>query len=311
MRRVMVGIVVLAVLTTLTTATASAARPETARHIGGVVHARGVATQAPPAGNLIWHGGRVQHTNTTYAIYWRPTGYAFTTGYISIINGFLKNVAAASGSSSNVYFSDAQYTDATGSAAYKSTFGGTFTDTTPFPASGCKDRFTAVCLTDAQLRTEISHVIATKHWSPGFGKMFFIFTPKRVGSCFGSSCAFSTYCAYHGKFGPTTAPTIYANQPYAAYVPNACDSEQHPNGNDADATINVTSHEHNEANTDPMLDAWYDSSGDENGDKCAWNFGTPLGTTGTGQYNQLIGTGRYYLQQEWSNASSGCVLTGN
>jgi hypothetical protein len=141
--------------------------------------------------------------------------------------------------------------------------------------------------------------------------MFFIFTPKRVGSCFGSSCAFSTYCAYHGKFGPATSPTIYANQPYAAYVPNACDSEQHPNGNDADATINVTSHEHNEANTDPMLDAWYDSSGDENGDKCAWNFGTPLGTTGTGQYNQLIGTGRYYLQQEWSNASSGCVLTGN
>jgi hypothetical protein len=97
--------------------------------------------------------------------------------------------------------------------------------------------------------------------------------------------------------------------PYADTVPAACDIGQHPNNDDADATINVTSHEHNETITDPHGSAWYDRRGFEDGDKCAWNFGTAL-NTGPSLYNQSIGTGKYYLQQEWSNKSSGCVLTG-
>jgi hypothetical protein len=310
MRRMIVGVLVIVAATSLTTADALAARPETAGHIGGVVPARGAATVAKPGGNLTWHGGPVQHTNATYAIYWIPPGFSLGTGYVSTINGFFKNVAADSGKTSNVYWSDGQYTDATGAATYTSRFGGTVRDTNPFPASRCTDRFTAVCLTDAQIQAEIARVIGSVGWTPGAGKMFFMFTPRNVGSCFGNTCAFSGYCAYHGFFGPASAPTIYANQPYAAFVPSACDSGQHPNGNAADATINVTSHEHNEANTDPLLNAWYDGQGFENGDKCAWTFGTPLGSTATGQYNQVIGTGTYYLQREWSNASSGCVLTG-
>jgi hypothetical protein len=103
---------------------------------------------------------------------------------------------------------------------------------------------------------------------------------------------------------------LYANMPYADTVPAACDAGQHPNNDDADATINVASHEHNEAITDEQGPAWYDRRGYENGDKGAWNFGTALGSTQYGQYNQVIGTGKYYLQQEWSNKSSRCVLTG-
>ena len=110
--------------------------------------------------------------------------------------------------------------------------------------------------------------------------------------------------------GESLFTTIYTNQPYAAFVPAACDSKQHPNGDDADATINVVSHEHNEAITDPQLNAWYDNSGAEIGDKCAWNFGVSLGRTAFGNYNQIIGTGKYYVQQEWSNAHRGCVLRG-
>jgi hypothetical protein len=50
--------------------------------------------------------------------------------------------------------------------------------------------------------------------------------------------------------------------------------------------------------------------GYENGDKCAWNLGYALGRTAYGSYNQQIGTGKYYLQQEWSNAHRMCVLKG-
>ncbi len=46
----------------------------------------------------------------------------------------------------------------------------------------------------------------------------------------------------------------------------------HPTKN-ASQTINVTSHEEMEAASDPELNAWIDSSGQEIGDKCAWQFG--------------------------------------
>ena len=48
-----------------------------------------------------------------------------------------------------------------------------------------------------------------------------------------------------------------------------------PNGNpDADTEISPTSHELNEAITDPDTETgWYDSSGFENGDECAYIFG--------------------------------------
>jgi PKD repeat protein len=42
-------------------------------------------------------------------------------------------------------------------------------------------------------------------------------------------------------------------------------------------------------------------------DKCACNFGSALGGSPGAQYNEQISSGNYWLQQEWSNASSGCV----
>jgi hypothetical protein len=312
-RRFILGALVAVVAALSASSTASASAPETLHHghIGGIVRARGAASAtAQPGGNLLYHGGPVLHTNTTYAIYWVPTGYSVDSTYVSTINGFFSNVAKDSGKTSNVYWSDSQYTDGSGAAAYSSTFAGSFVDRHAFPASGCRDPYTAICLTDAQIRAEITRVMGVKGWKAGPGKIFFMFTAKNVGSCFHSNCSFKYFCAYHGSYGASSNPTLYANQPYAAFVPSRCGSGQRPNGGDADSTINVASHEHNESNTDPLGTAWYDSAGYENGDKCAWTFGTVLGSTTTGKYNQVIGTGKYYLQQEWSNQSSGCVLTG-
>ena len=36
----------------------------------------------------------------------------------------------------------------------------------------------------------------------------------------------------------------------------------------------ILAHELEESVTDPDLNAWYDSRGGENADKCAWTFGT-------------------------------------
>src|SRR5258705_10315004 len=105
--------------------------------------------------NLVYHNGPVMHTNAAYAIYWNPAGSSTSANYKSVIDGFFTNVAAAAGSTSNVYYSDTQYYDANGNIAYNSTFDGSVVDTTAFPASGCPDPYTSICLTDAQLRVEI------------------------------------------------------------------------------------------------------------------------------------------------------------
>ncbi len=279
----------------------------------GVVPAKNQANRRPSsANNLSYHGGPVMHTNAVYAIYWIPAGYSVSANYQSVINGFFANVASATstGSTSNVYYSDTQYSDTAGGITNKATFAGGIVDANPFPASGCTDSYTSVCLTDAQISAEIDRVVGAG--ARGTSTLYFMFTPKGVGSCYdASNCAFSQYCAYHSWFNLGSGLTLYANQPYADTVPAACDAGQHPNGDDADATINVTSHEHNEAITDEQGSAWFDNQGAENGDKCAWTFGTALGGASGQQYNQLIGaTGKYYLQREWSNRSSGCVLRG-
>jgi hypothetical protein len=261
------------------------------------------------AGQLTYHGGPVQHTNATYAIYWVPSGYSVSSDYESVINRFFGDVAADSGKTSNVYYSDTQYSDGSGKISYSSTFAGSVVDTNPFPASGCSDTVsqTTVCLSDTQITAEVQRVAAANGWPQTLGTEFFMFTAKNVGSCFDSShCAFSYYCAYHSNVGNA----LYANMPYADTVPADCDAGQHPNGSDADATLNVTSHEHNETITDPLGNAWYDRAGYENGDKCAWKFGTQLGSTSFGQYNQLINGHPYELQEEYSNATRSCVLKG-
>jgi hypothetical protein len=171
--------------------------------------------------------------------------------------------------------------------------------------------YTSICLTDAQLRTELSSVIAAHGWPHGTSNLYLIYTPKNVGSCSSATnCAFTGFYAYHSSFGSGSSTTLYTNQLYASFVRIACDQGQHPNGDDADATINYVSHEHNEAITDPLGTGWYDIQGYENGDKCASNFGYALGRTAHGSYNQQIGTDKYWLQQEWSNMRRACVPTG-
>ena len=99
--------------------------------------------------------------------------------------------------------------------------------------------------------------------------------------------------------------------PYPVYNSAAgytCGSEfsfgavQSPNGNpDADAEISPTSHEVMEAITDPdTVTGWYDSSGFENGDECAYVYGATQGAAGQ-LYNQVIRTRHYLTQEEFSN----------
>ena len=61
------------------------------------------------------------------------------------------------------------------------------------------------------------------------------------------------------------------------------------------ALSNVSGHELSEARTDPTGLGWFDASGEENGDKCAWTFNVPLVT--------FSNRSKWKIQGEWSNAA--------
>ncbi len=282
-------------------------------------------TRFASTSNLMYWGGPVMGTNTTYAIYWLGGG-GVSSGYQNIINTFFGNLAGSKNATSNVYAVDTQYYGPTGTdIANQSTVGGTVDSTDPIP-NHCSAEYAGTgvnvsggCLIDTDIQAEVSRMIQANGWTPGPNALFFVFTPSNVGSCFDASsgqCAYTYYCAYHSNYTDSSSrEVLYANMPYSlnSGAPGVCDTGQYPNGDQAaDDTISLVSHEHNEAITDPLGTAWYDSSGNEIGDKCAWNFGAgpwpSTGVSATSQYNQQIGTGDYYVQQEWSNADGGCKL---
>jgi hypothetical protein len=95
---------------------------------------------ASSGGNLLYHsGGSVQlGTHHTYAIYWGAAN-SFNSTYQTTINKYFTDVAADSGKTTNVYYSDTQYYQGTtaNSIAYSENFAGNFADTTSPIPKGC------------------------------------------------------------------------------------------------------------------------------------------------------------------------------
>lgn len=61
-----------------------------------------------------------------------------------------------------------------------------------------------------------------------------------------------------------------------------------------------------------MLTAWYDSSGRENADKCAWNYVTSATAPNGALYNVALGGRNWRLQSNWVNSQGGyCGLSGS
>jgi len=105
------------------------------------------------------------------------------------------------------------------------------------------------------------------------------------------------YCAWHSAGTCPNGVTIQFAFFFNLDGDPGCDPEDtsgsHSQG--LAALANVSGHELSEALTDPHLNAWYDASGAENSDKCAWAFGTPLLT--------FSNKSKWKIQGNWSNAA--------
>jgi hypothetical protein len=280
----------------------------------------GAAPTALARVDLGYGGGPVLHHNRTHLIFWQPagSGLSFDPGYMPLVEQFATDVAASSRSTSDVLGITGQYADRTAPAASASAYAGAVLDTDPLPPSHCVEPVTTgptgwlVCLTDAQLQTELQHVIASDRLPVDRTQdVYVLLTPRGFGDCSdssSSSCALggsaTGYCGYHSS---TAGGLIYAVIPYNA-VPGHCQSgNPRPNSSTADPALSTVAHELAEAVTDPFGDGWADRAGGEIADLCITSFGPALGGSGTGRWNEVLGAHHYWLQELWSRVAGGCA----
>lgn len=194
-----ISVVVVAILTALNANPTFASQPE-ALH-GNPYHrttANAPTSNSPTAGlgNLVYHtGGSVQTgTHQTYAIYW-GSDFAYNgvsgtaaNGYQTLVTGYFGNVAADSGKTSNVYFSDTQYYQKIGGIKtliqYSEHFGGSWNDPALPTSSDCSSTAGgSLCVSDAAVQAEVRKAIAANGWPKGLGAEYFVFLANNVSTC--------------------------------------------------------------------------------------------------------------------------------
>ena len=186
---------------------------------------------------LVYEGGPVMGTTaagvTVTPVFWQPSGgtYVFPAGYESIIDGFVANVAAASGSSNNVFSIATEYSEGTkASISYRIHAGTPIVDTDAFPGNGCTPAHGyPVCITDSQLRTELTRVTSSHRLTTDLAHFYPVFFPPGVETKdnIDNTTSVGDYCGYHRAFGSGSKETVYGD---LAYEGSSCSFGQAPTG---------------------------------------------------------------------------------
>ena len=227
--------------------------------------------------NLIDHGGPVIAGSHLYAIWWGPSS-DFPSDEQTGMTNFLTHV----GSSSYTQIAAQYMRGATLTASYSGSYTDTSTPTNKPSPTG--------------LASEIQAVLNANNATADPNGVYFVFTsniPKGAG-----------FCAWH------TGATVNNVAIAEAYIPNVagiagCATGTIPSTNPYSAATQAigdsTAHEFMEAITDKApggsTTAWTDKGGSEVADKCEFIYDNPV----------TLGTTQWVIQEEWSNAVSGCV----
>jgi len=232
---------------------------------------------------ISYHGGPVMlgTPNLHYIWYGNWSGNSATT----ILTSLAQNIGGSSYEAINGTYYDGSNTHVSGAISY---------------ASSSNDNYShGTSLSDSAIQA----VVAATNPTDTNG-IYFVLTSADVTA---SSGFCTQYCGWH------TSGTINGRDIKYSFVgnpdrcPSACEQQTTgPNGNaGADGMASIIAHESEEAISDPDLNAWYDTRGAENADKCAWTFGTTSTASNGSSYNVTLGGKQYLIQQNWVNASGG------
>jgi len=268
------------------------------------------AAAAPDSGgprfpaDLSYHGGAVVVAMEQHAIYLHPHRGCTIAACWGNPERFLRDL----GRSEFIHVVD-QYTGTTANDRYTVAEERTNINYTP-PS----DPFT-----DADMLAFV-HAVASRTGDTGYGHQYHVFLPPGQDECFDSTFTVcyspdkqSTFffCAYHGSADFTDiGHVLYSVEPFQDNY--GCSSRPAtPNGQLADSTNNVLSHEVFETITDPDGTAWWNSLdngifGEEIGDECSF-----LLFTTTAAYfdssNVTLNGRNYVAQPEYNNAQHACT----
>ena len=165
-------------------------------------------------------------------------------------------------------------------------------------------------LSDTAIQTIVANALSSGRLPADPDGVYFVLTSSDVSK----SGFLTSYCGWHsyGTLSSTNIKYSFVGDPTGPLVQNCAEqTASSPNGDvGADAMVSVIAHELEEAVTDPNLNAWYDSRGYENADKCAWTFGTTYSAANGSLANMKLGGKDYLIQRNWVNASGGyCSLS--
>jgi hypothetical protein len=240
------------------------------------------ALRSAASGNLIDNGGPVLESSTSYAIFWGTQ-----TAFPGDLKKALPLYFQGYGDSVYSHILD-QYLPGVETSSFDTT---TATDTSAPPGGSPS---TAMIVNEACKAIKAGRLpLDPIDKTSSSGGLYFVFT-----SNFPSGV---NYCAWH-SYGSCEGQNIAV-----AYIPNlknvaGCNPGNLYNANTYSegtrADVNVVAHEQSEAITDPQLNAWFDSVGNEIGDKCAWMFSSAV---------TLADSTTWQLQEEWSNSATACA----
>jgi len=263
---------------------------------------------------LVYQGGSVETAPAVYISWWGSqwsTGFS-TGGYTSAqaqtyITNFFSNVGGSKWD--NI---DTQYCQGIAAGSTSCGTGGThITNPTGQLKGTWVDTTTSVPTSPTQSQIQSAATRLMNHFG-GYNAnaTYFVFTPSGHSmSGFGTQ-----WCAWHDE--PTSGTQMaYAYMPYIPNAGSSCGMNFVNGSNDSygngyfDGFSIVGGHEYAEAMTDPHPErttssfGWITSTGstgEENGDLCAWSSAST---------NITLGSHYYAVQPIWSNANGGCVTS--
>src|SRR5437773_1153806 len=159
-------------------------------------------------------------------------------------------------------------------------------------------------ISDTALRTIVSNHLNNGSLPRDSNGVYLVLTSSNVNETSGFC---TRYCGFHTHASLGGVDIKYAFVGNPDRCPSGCEAQTtSPNGDSgADGMANIIAHETEEAITDPDLNAWFDSNGQEDADKCNFRFG-PTSTASNGsKFNQTLAGRRWLIQMEWENSRGG------
>ncbi len=239
-------------------------------HWSREAHAAQAGRARSKSPNMTYHGGKIMPTAVTQAIFWGTSWGSYTgdkiTGMDSWYYGF---------TNSNYSKTSDEYTGTNGAVGPATSHLGHIIDTSA--ASGGNST--------SAILAEVCKLVTPDTSGNGY---YAVYTDLPRGN--------AGYCAWHSA-GTCGGKAVQFAFFWKLDGDAGCDPQDTTTGHSQGlaAIANVSGHELSEARTDPASPgAWYDSSGAENGDKCAWTFNVPYVTF-------AANATKWKIQGEWSN----------